>query len=100
MFEEKESSDKDPESVSATKNVSAGKLGLRIASCARSMRSFTKSLSVMSSPKSSLVCSDKFVPPEVESRRKKTRHDQVSPRIKRHSIGHLWGSRISPMWEG
>src|SRR6266566_4188699 len=88
----------------ASKNVSAGDLGLRIANWARSTRPFTESRSVMSSPKGSLDGSDDFAPPEVEYRRKKTRHNHVSPRIKRHSTGHLRRSEISPCgkdkWEG
>jgi len=50
----------------------------------------------MSSPKGSLDSSDEFAPPEVGYRRKKTRHNHVSPRIRRHSIGHLRRSEISP----
>jgi hypothetical protein len=89
MLEENERSAGALKSTLASKKVSAAKSGLRIANWARSTRSFTESLSVMSSPKGSLDVSDEFVPPEVEYRRKKTRHNHVSPRIKRHSIGHL-----------
>src|SRR5258708_3431134 len=99
MLEENELSGGASKSMSASKNDSAGKLGLRIASCARSTRFFTNFMTVMSSPKGSLVCSDELTSLELETRRKKTRHDQVSPRIKRHSIGHLCGSRISPHTE-
>ena len=103
MLGENESSVGALKSTLAFKNVSAGKLGLRIANWARSTRPFTASLSVMSSPKGSLDRSDEFAPPEVE-RRKKTRHIHVSPRIKRHSIGHLRRSEISPCsedkWQG
>ena len=104
MLDENESSVGTPKPTLAPKNVSAGKLGLRIANWARSTRSFTESLSVMSSPKGSLDSSDKFPPREVEYRRKKTRHSHLSPRIKRHSIGHLQRSKISPCgedeWQG
>ena len=89
MLLENETSAGALKSTLAFKNVSAGKLGLRIANWARSTRSFTKSLSVMSSPKGSLDSSDELAPPKEEYRRKKTRHVHVSPRIKRHSIGHL-----------
>ncbi len=104
MLEENEISAGAQKSTLASKNVSAGQLGLRIANWARSTRSFTESLSVMASPKGSLDRSDEFAPPEVEYRRKKTRHDHVSPRIKRHSIGHLRRSETSPYskdkWQG
>jgi hypothetical protein len=99
MLEENESSGWALKSTLASKNVSAGKLGLRIANWARSTRPFTESLSVMPSPKGSLDSSDEYAPPEVEYRRKKTRHNHVSPRIKRHSIGHLRRSEISPCGE-
>jgi hypothetical protein len=91
MLSENECSDgpRALKSTFASKNASAGKLGLRIANWARSTRSFTKSLSVMSSPNGSLDSSDEFVPPVVKFRRKKTRHDHVSPSIKRHSTEHL-----------
>ena len=96
MLGENESSDGVLKSTSASKNDSAGELGLRIANWARLTRSSTESMSVISLPKSSLDSSDGFAPPEVELRRKKTRQDHVSPRIKRHSIGHLRRSEISP----
>src|SRR5712672_1888935 len=100
MLGENERSAGSFKSTSGSKNFSAGELGLRIANWARSTRSFTESMSVMTSPKRSLNSSDEFAPPEVEDRRKKTRHDHVSPRIKRHSIGHLRRSEIQPMRRG
>src|SRR5258708_18309775 len=96
IFEENERSGGASKSMSASKNDSAGKLGLRIANCARSTRFLTNSLTVRSSPKGSLVCSDEFASLELETRRKKTSHDQDSPRIKRHSHVQLCSSRLSP----
>lgn len=72
MLVENEFSDGALKSMFASKNSSAGKLGLRIANWARSTRSFTEFLSVMPSPNGSLDSSDEFVPPVVEYRRKKT----------------------------
>jgi hypothetical protein len=65
-------------------------LGLRIARWARKIRPSSISLSIMTSPKGSLVCPDELCRPDAVTRRKNTRHDHgPSPWDSRHSIGHL-----------
>src|SRR6267142_2579983 len=98
MFGEKESSLGAFKSRSSCKNLAKGTLGFKIASCARNTRPSSKSLSVIISPKGSfLLC-----PSDTDTRRKETRHDhsRPSPRIRRHSMGHLQGNTVSPSKRG
>jgi hypothetical protein len=89
-----------PVTASHSRNVLAGVLGLRIANWAREIRSSRKSLSVMTSPKGSFGRSETLVPSDAVTKRRNTRHDHgPSPRVRRHSIGHLH-KRISTLRQG
>ena len=79
----------------SSRNVSGGKLGFRMASWARNTRPSNNSLSEMVLPKGSLDCPNTLCPSD--TRRKNTRQDHSgpSPCIRRHSIGHLQGNKIS-----
>jgi len=92
MSGENDSSPVSLKSTSSSTNLWDGMLGFRMACWAQNTRCSNNSLSVITAPKGSFVC------PDADTRRKKTRHDHSgpSPRIRRHSIGHLQGSGISP----